>query len=146
MQVVRNIKALLLSAFILGSVNVYGQCDSDMLLDQCAHNLGTYNYIKSFSMKASSHRKSNHEYSYVFSKGSNYLIIVCDQNLKGGKMIVNLYDREHNLIGSTFDEKENKYYPELRYSCETTGVYYIKASFEGSKGGCGMCILGFNKE
>jgi hypothetical protein len=146
MKVKKELKILILSVFFLGSFSAFGQCDTDIFLDECAHGLGTYNYIKSFSIKASSHKKSNPEYSYVFSKGSTYMLIVCDQNLIGGKMILKLYDREHNLIASTFDEKDHKYYTDLRYSCEATGVYYIQASFEGSKGGCGMCILGFNKE
>jgi hypothetical protein len=146
MKVIRDIKILLISGFLLGSVSVFGQCDADMFLDQCANGLGTYNYIKSFSIKVPLHKRINPECSYVFSKGSTYLLIACDQNLKGGKMILSLYDREHNLIASTFNEKDNRYYSDLRYSCETTGVYYITASFKGSKGGCGMCILGFNRE
>jgi len=146
MKLAGKIRIFLISLFVLCSFSVFGQCDSDSMLDECAHNLGTFNYIKSYVIKASSHRKSHPGYSYVFSKGSTYLLIACEENLKGGRMIINLYDREHNLIASTYNEKENKYFPELRYSCETTGLYYIKATFEGSKGGCGMCILGFDKE
>lgn len=142
----KELRILLFLAALFFPGSIFGQCDTDIYLDQCASNLGTYNYIKSFSVNASPRKKVNPEYSYVFSKGSTYMIIVCDQNVIGGKMIVSLYDREHKLIASTYDEKTDKYYSDLLYPCEATGVYYIRATFEGSKGGCGMCILGFNKE
>lgn len=146
MKKTNKLKILLIFVVLLFAGNVSGQCDTDMFLDQCASGLGTYNYIKSFSVNVAPRKKAIPEYSYVFSKGSTYMLIVCDQNMSGGKMIVSLYDRGHNFIASTYDEKANKYYSDLLYSCEATGVYYIRATFEGTKGGCGMCILGFDKE
>jgi hypothetical protein len=122
------------------------QCDTDIFLDKCATNLGSFNYIKSFSLTARPKKKANSEFSYVFSKGSSYMLIVCNENSDGGEMLINLYDREHNLIGSTYDEKTKKHFPDMIYSCSATGVYYIKASYEGAKKGCGMFILGFNKD
>ncbi len=145
MKKAKEIKILLLLSIFLLPNTSFGQCDTDMFLDQCASGLGTYNYIKSFSVNVS-RKKVTPEYSYVFSKGSTYMLIVCDQNVIGGKMVVNLYDRNHKFIASTYDEKNNKHYSDLLYPCEATGVYYIQTTFEGSKGGCGMCILGFNKE
>ena len=145
MKKAKEIKILLLLSIFLFPSATYGQCDTDLFLDQCASGLGTYNYIKSFSVNVS-RKKVTPEYSYVFSKGSTYMLIVCDQNVVGGKMVVNLLDRNHKFIASTYDEKNNKYYSDLLYPCEATGVYYIQTTFEGSKGGCGMCILGFNKE
>ncbi len=142
----RGLRILIVLATLFYSGSLFGQCDTDIFLDKCASNLGTFNYIKSFSVNASSRKKAIPEYSYVFSKGSTYMLIVCDQNVNGGRMVVTLYDREHKLIASTYDEKNNKYYSDLTYPCEATGVYYIRATFEGSRSGCGMCILGFNKE
>jgi len=136
---------LLLVAMLFPNIG-YGQCDTDLFLDQCAQNLGTYNYIKSFNISVTSRKKAYPEYSYVFSKGSKYMLIVCDEFMVEGKMVVNLYDREHNLLASSYDAENDKYYPNLIYSCSTTGVYYIQTTFLGSKGGCGLCILGFTKE
>jgi len=146
MKKAKEMKILILLTLFLLPVSSFGQCDTDMFLDQCASSLGTFNYIKSFNVNVNPRKKANSEFSYVFSKGSTYMLIVCDQNVIGGRMVVNLFDRDHKLIASTYDEKNNKLYSDLLYSCETTGVYFIKATFEGSKGGCGMCILGFNKE
>jgi hypothetical protein len=122
-----------------------GQCETYTFLDNCATSLGTFNYIKSFDITAAPRKKAQPEFSYVFSKGSTYMLILCEDLLVQGKMVINLYDRNHNLIASTYDETTKKHYPKLVYSCSATGVYYIKASFTDSKKGCGMCILGFDK-
>lgn len=139
----KMLKIILLLTVIMSSASSFGQCDSDEFLDNCAANLETYTFIKAFNV---SMKKSDKvEYSYVFSKGSSYMIIVCDQNVPGKKMIVNLYDRNHKLIVSSYNRKTKSYYPSLVYPCSATGVYYMEATFEDSKGGCGVCILGFKK-
>lgn len=124
---------------------IKGQCETDEFLDRCASNLGTYNYIKTFITQTSSKKKTNPESLYVFSKGSTYKIIACLGD-PGGNMIINLYDKNHNLIASTYNEETKKHYSELQYPCPVTGVYYIRTTFEGIKEGCGMCILGFSKD
>jgi hypothetical protein len=123
-----------------------GQCDTEGLMNKCAPDLGTFNYIKSFKLNASPKRKAKTESSYVFSKGSTYIMIVCDDSQKEGDMIISLYDKDHNLMASSYDDETKKYYPNLLFPCTSTGVYYIRASFKNTKSGCGMCILGLNKE
>lgn len=145
----KNFLKILITASILAlvmPVNSNAQCDSDEFLDKCASNLGTYNYIKTFISYANPRKKSDPENIYVFSKGSTYKLIACQPEPVAGKMVISLFDRNHNLIACTYDQNANKYYSELRYPCSATGVYYIKTSFEGIKSGCGMCILGFSKE
>ena len=137
------IKIVLLLTIVMSSVNIFGQCDSDEFLDKCASGLETYTFIKAFNVNMKKTEKV--EYSYVFSKGSSYMIIVGDQKVPGQRMIVNLYDRNHKLIVSSFNKKSNTFYPNLVYPCSATGVYYMEATFEGAKGGCGVCILGFKK-
>jgi hypothetical protein len=145
----KRILKVLIAASIMVMIlpgNSSAQCDSDEFLDKCASNLGTYNYIKTFIAYASPRKKSNHENIYVFSKGSKYKMIACLSEAEKGKMIISLFDRNHNLIACSYDQNTNKYYSELQYPCSATGVYYIQTSFEGTKSGCGMCILGFSKE
>ncbi|HKK63334.1 MAG TPA: hypothetical protein VJ951_12290 [Bacteroidales bacterium] len=119
------------------------QCDSDTFLDNCAAKLDTYTFIKAFN--TSMRKTQTVEYSYVFSKGSTYLIIPCDEGIEGRRMIVNLYDRNHKLIASTYNKRKKTFYPDLAYPCSATGVYYMEVTFDGSKGGCGVCLLGFKK-
>ncbi len=139
----KMIKIVLLLSIVMSSVNIFGQCDSDEFLDKCASSLETYTFIKAFNVNMKKTEKV--EYSYVFSKGSSYMIIVGDQKVPGQRMIVNLYDRNHKLIVSSYNKKSNTFYPNLVYPCSATGVYYMEATFEGTKGGCGVCILGFKK-
>lgn len=137
---------ILLTGLFLFPAYSSGQCDSDEFLDNCASNLGTYNYIKSFVVNANPRKQGNPEFKYVFSKGSTYMMIACTENTGNGKIVISLYNRDHNLIATTYDEKTKKYYPDLQYPCSSTGVYYIKATIEGTKSGCGLCILGFTKD
>jgi hypothetical protein len=125
------------------SHTVYGQCQTDEFLDNCASKLEDFTFIKAFNTEMT--KPGNEEFSYVFSKGSSYMVIVCDQNLTGNRMIVNLYDRNRKLIASSYNSKTKTYYPDLLYPCAATGVYYLEANFAGAKGGCGVTILGFMK-
>ena len=141
----------LLSVFLIALFGLipqypYSQCFTDTFMDKCASSLGAFTFMKSFNIelgKATGQVKS--EQSYVLSKGSKYLIIICDQNINGNKMIVSLFDRNHKLIASSFNKKSKKHYHTLSYPCTATGVYYIESSFETDKGGCGVNIIGFNK-
>ncbi|HEX2920457.1 MAG TPA: hypothetical protein VHO50_04745 [Bacteroidales bacterium] len=121
---------------------VYCQCESNELKDECVSNLGTYNYLRTFN---TAKKKAVTENVYVFSKGSTYKLIACPGQ-PGNKMIISLYDRDHKLIATSYNEASDKHYSELQYPCPATGVYYINTSIPGIKNGCGMCILGFSKE
>lgn len=137
-----NRKILFMGLMLLPGY-IFAQCDSDAFLDNCASRLETYTFIKAFNTTLKKSEKT--EYSYVFSKGSNYMVIVGDLKIAGERMIVTLYDRNHKLIASSYNAKTKTYYPDLLYPCSATGVYYMEVTFEGPKGGCGVCILGFKK-
>lgn len=113
MKLIKQTQILLILAAVLSPFSASGQCETDIFLDQCASCLGTYNYIRSFNVDASARKKATPEYTYVFSKGSKYMLVVCDQSAAQGKMVVSLYDRDHNLIASTYDETNDKSYPSL---------------------------------
>lgn len=144
----KNFKVLIL-IILLGGVfmpgNISGQCDSEGFLDECVPSLDTYTFIKKFPVSIKRKKSENMVFSYVFSKGSTYKMIVCDQNNKGEKMIINFYDRNRKLIASTYSKKNREHHEVLLFPCTATGVYYIEGKFEGSGGGCGVCILGFDK-
>jgi len=139
----KTIRMLLFSIALAIPLHVFGQCDSDEFMDNCASKLDTYTFIKAFNTTMK--KTDVVEYSYVFSKGSSYIIIPCDQNIPGSRMIVNLYDRNKKIIASSYNKKTKTFYPDLIYPCSATGVYYMEVTFEGPKGGCGVCLLGFKK-
>lgn len=120
------------------------QCSSDAFMDNCSSALEDFNFIKSFEFENPKGGAKN-EYSYVFSKGSTYRIVVCDENIANEKMIVTLYDRNHKMIATNYLKSSKKVFPSLTYPCSATGVYYIEYSFQGNKAKCGINILGFSK-
>ena len=73
-------------------------------------------------------------------------MISCSDKESKGRVVLNLYDTNHTLIASTYEKETGKYFSELIYNCSTAGVYYIGIEYEGQKAGCGLCILGFNRE
>lgn len=118
------------------------ECGSDEFLDKFAPALGDYTFIKAFNVEVDKSGGKT-EFSYVFSKGSNYRIVICDQNGEGNRMVVNFYDRNKKLIASNYMKSSRKFYPTLNYTCSATGVYYVESYFENEKTGCGVNILGF---
>jgi hypothetical protein len=135
----------IISVLILIPAWLNGQCDTDAFLDKCASNLGSFNYIKSFTVQANPRKKERSESKFIFSKGSSYLMIPCQSDPES-KMVITLYDKDHNLIASSYDETTKKQYPVLKYPCSSAGVYYIKATFKGKRNGCGICIVGFSRD
>ncbi|OFY84214.1 MAG: hypothetical protein A3F72_14395 [Bacteroidetes bacterium RIFCSPLOWO2_12_FULL_35_15] len=117
-------------------------CGSDAFLDKYAPALGEFTFIKAFNVEINKADEKN-EFSYVFSKGSNYRIVICDPNPEGNKMVVNFYDRNKKLIASNYLKSSKKFFPTLNYTCSATGVYYVESYFENGKNGCGVNILGF---
>lgn len=140
----KHLLGISIATFFVSMNTGFAQCSSDAFLDNCSSALEDFTFVKSFNYENPKGGKKN-EYSYVFSKGSMYRIVVCDENIADNKMIISLFDRNHKLIASSFDKKTKKHYPTLNYPCSATGVYYIEYTFQGDKAKCGINILGFNK-
>jgi hypothetical protein len=134
----------ILVSIIITSFKSGPECGSDEFLDKFAPALGDYTFIKAFNVEISKSGDKN-EFSYVFSKGSNYRIVICDQNGEGNRMVVNFYDRNKKLIASNYMKSSKKFFPTLNYTCAATGVYYVESYFENEKNGCGVNILGFKQ-
>lgn len=135
----------LFSIFFLCSFIAKSQsCGTDSFLDQCAPSLGDYTFIKTFMVDVKKEGEKK-EVSYVFSKGSTYRIVICDEGVKGNEMKVTLSDRNKKTISSNYLSSSRKYFPVINYTCTATGVYYVESSFKPSKTGCGVIILGFSK-
>jgi len=140
------LKALLFTTIIITSTSERPgpPCNSEAFMNNCAPSLEDYVFIKSFPIE-SAKQGAKTEYSYVLSRGSSYRIVICDQNETGGKMVINLLDRDKKLIASNYLKSSKKFFSLLNYTCAATGVYYVEAFFEGEKKGCGLNILGFKK-
>ena len=142
---VRTRSILMLFFLFLGS-SAFSQCQEESFLNKCAGKLGDYMYLKSFKVDADQVEVGGSiEFNYVLSKGKKYVITVCDEKIESSRMVVKLYDRNKELIASSYDRRKRKHYPKLVYPCEATGVYYLEYSFRGSKANCGVSILGVDQ-
>src|SRR6056297_1070896 len=107
----KKIRNLIFIVALMIPQYLYSQCDSDAFLDNCASKLDSYTFIKAFNTTMK--KTDVTEYSYVFSKGSTYIIVGCNQEIDGSRMIVNLYDRNHKIIASTYNKQKKTFYPDL---------------------------------
>lgn len=146
MMLLRNIKLFSLLTLSTLTSPLLAQCDNEDFLDDCADLLGDYRFVKSYNSEFSKSGKDGGEmeFSYVFSKGTNYVITICN-NGDENPMVLELYDRNRKKISSSYNSKTKKHYSKVGYACTATGVYYLKTKSTSSKGSCGVCIIGFKK-
>ncbi|MDO9000659.1 hypothetical protein [Sediminibacterium sp.] len=126
-------------SLIISSYFLKAQCVSD----NCNSKLGNFTYLKTIYVDNTKLESKPNMVTYLFSKGSTYMLLCCDQAIKGSRLIVNVYDKEKNLIAT--NKLKKKFYPSIQYPCTATGIYYIESFYEDSKDPCGVNVLGFSK-
>ena len=122
----------------------FAQCNSEELSSTCIPRLTTsgFNFLKTY--KISGERDlTKVEYSYVFTKGTQYMISLCDQNTSQNTIMVTIYDGQRNKVAS--NKVGGKLLAGLIYPCNATGIYYMQYTFEESSQRCGGSALGFKK-
>ena len=139
----KTLVASLLLTCLFGAANAaFAQCEAEKYTEKIIGNLpdGT-TFLKSYKIDGEGGSKSKIEYPYIFRQNSTYLINIAnkDPELKG--VVLELYDANRNLIGTSYDASGKKFRPGLGYTCSATGVYYLKFSFEGSKDYCAAAVL-----
>ncbi len=141
---ISTLALILATFFLLMSFKLSPPCDTEKLLTKFAPSLEDFVFITTFKVYSEKEGDKTN-YSYVLSRGTNYKIVVCDENEAGNHMIVNFFDRNKKLIASNYLKSSKKFFPSINFACQVTGVYYMEAFFEGEKKGCGINILGFKK-
>ena len=125
---------------------IYSQCNPNQHKDFCVKNLSEgYTFIKSYTIEKSKvNANSEIEYSFVFSKGTNYMLTIADQTGKAENIEIILYDTQHKKIISNYDKKSGGFFP-IQYTCTNTGVHYMTFKYHGSGEPCGISVLGFKR-
>jgi len=132
------------SAFlILACISVYAQCNPDALASKCNANLGPFTFLKSYKIDPTKAVNNTIEYSYVFSKDTQYLLMVCEAG-ESKDVVVTLYDQTRKELATNLDKKTNKVLPGIGYKCGATGVYYMSFQIKNPSA-CGLSVLGFQK-
>lgn len=138
----KKISFIVLSIFILSTLEVIGQCNSEELSNKCIPKLSTgFNFLKSYKIEKGG--KDYVEYSYVFTKGTQYMINLCAPGEGTDGIVVSLFDSNRNKVATS--KISGQYITAIAYPCNTTGIYYIQYSFDGSTNFCGGSALGFKR-
>lgn len=133
---------IVLAVFVLTAVEVVGQCNADALSSQCIPKLAQgFNFLKSYKIEKGA--KDVVEYSYVFTKGTQYMINICSPGQSTDGIVVSLFDSNRNKVASS--KVNGQFISAIAYPCATTGIYYIQYSFDGSTSYCGGSALGFKR-
>ena len=138
----KKVSFIVLSIFILSTLEVIGQCNSEELSNKCIPKLSTgFNFLKSYKIEKGG--KDYVEYSYVFTKGTQYMINLCAPGEGTDGIVVSLFDSNRNKVATS--KISGQFITAIAYPCNTTGIYYIQYSFDGSTNYCGGSALGFKR-
>lgn len=129
---------------LFSSSEASAQCNSENLSSQCIPKLAAgFNFLKSYKIDGDNGTKDKIEYSYVFLKGTQYMINICAPNQPTDGIIVSLYDANRNKVISS--KLNDQFITAIQYPCNATGVYYIQYTFEKPSSYCGGSALGFKR-
>ncbi|UII29329.1 hypothetical protein LVD15_13130 [Fulvivirga maritima] len=130
--------------FFLFSGKVNGQCNPEQYTDACIPKLASgFNFLKSYKIDGQGGAKTKVEYSYVFTKGTQYMINVCATGSGTDGIVVSLFDSNRNQVATS--KINGQYISAIAYPCNTTGIYYIQYTFDNSTEFCGGSALGFKR-
>ena len=119
------------------------QCNPEEYTNQCIPILADgYNFLKGYKIDGRGGEKTKVEYSYVFTKGTQYMINICSPDETPG-IVINLFDSKRNRVATS--SMEGQLLKAIQFPCNATGIYYISYTFEGSQLYCGGSALGFSK-
>lgn len=129
---------------LLNASEATAQCNAENLSSECIPKLAAgFNFLKSYKIDGDNGTKDKIEYSYVFLKGTQYMINICAPTQPTDGIVVSLYDANRNKVASS--KFNDQYITAIAYPCNATGVYYIQYTFEKSTSYCAGSALGFKR-
>lgn len=130
---------------LIGFINskAIAQCNTDPIAERMASKLGDFTFLKTY--KVDGNKAPTMEFSYVFSKDTQYLLMYGDASDETAKVLVTLYDGSRKELASNFDRKNNRFLPGIGYKCTATGIYYMTFNTKDASDKCGVSVLGFKK-
>ena len=132
------------TAFLFFNTATFGQCDAGSISESCIPKLQDgFNFVKSYQIDGQGGSKTKVEYSYVFAKGTQYMINICSEGADTDGIVVSLYNSSRKKV--TQSNMNGKLFSAIAYPCNATGIYYITFTFEGSQNNCGGAVLGFKR-
>ena len=138
----KKLLVFIFSISVLSALDVIAQCNAESFSTQCIPKLASgFNFLKSYKIEKGG--KEFVEYSYVFTKGTQYMINICAAAQPTDGIVVSLYDSQRNKVASS--KINGQFISAIAYPCANTGIYYIQYTFDGSTTFCGGSALGFKR-
>lgn len=131
---------------LLGTLLVArAQCNSEPLVDEVLNFLKekNFNFLKSYKIDGQKGTNKEVEYSYVFSAGTTYMIVVNNGVKNAEGIIITVEDAERNEIAKSFIG--DTYVPAVQIICNRTGIYYLRFTLVDKKHDCAAAVLGFKR-
>jgi hypothetical protein len=126
---------------VLNGFDTLAQCNAETLSTQCIPKLASgFNFLKSYKVEKGG--KEYVEYSYVFTKGTQYMINICEPGQTADGITVTLYDSDRNKVAT--NKIDEQYASSIVYACNKIGIYYIQYTFQDTEN-CGGSALGFKR-
>jgi hypothetical protein len=121
---------------------VQSDCTADHAKTQCIKNLDQgFSFLKSYDLN-----ENVEEYSFIFSRGVNYMLTSALEQDPSSQVEIKLYDKSKKLIFSNYNKKKKEYYKVL-YPCTYTGVHYIEfVNNNAVQEKCGAGVLGYKRK
>lgn len=138
----------ILSLFLgLGIFTSFAQCNAMQHKNTCVGQLADgFTFIKSYILDNKKINKNGEiEYSFVFSKGTLYMLTIANNLGESSGVEITLYDPTRKKLASNYDASSDKFYP-IGYPCKSTGVHYMTFKFKDGQEPCGLSVLGFKRK
>jgi len=133
---------LLSSIFEVRAFELIDQCNSDKLSAECIQKLSEgFNFLKSYKVDGAG--KDKIEYSYVFMKGTQYMINLCANGTITDGIVVSIFDKNRNKVATS--KINGQMVSAINFPCNASGIYYIQYTFDEPSGRCGGSALGFKR-
>jgi hypothetical protein len=141
-RLVYSALVLLIFGVSLNSAN--GQCDPKLYTTKCVNEVKEgFTFLKSFNVDGKNGTREKVEYSYVFSKDTQYYLNICDEGGMTDGIVVTIYDAKRRVASTNFANE--KIFPGIIFACKSTGIYYITFTFDNAESYCGGSVLAFKK-
>lgn len=154
-RITKNMKKILyiISVLILSALayqnKAVAQCNNQLVTICSEHLSEKATYLKELKVRLKAKQSGQKDpvarYALMLSKGTHYRFSVCNAKEFSGKAIIQLYDNNNRLLGSSYNPKTKKHYPAFDFLCSKSSVYKVLVSFEGGKEGCAVGILSMIK-
>ncbi|MGD1842595.1 MAG: hypothetical protein ACFB0B_17130 [Thermonemataceae bacterium] len=146
MKSVTKILALGAVFTLLMATNVQAQCDVSAYTRKCVQFLKPkgFQFLKSYKIDGKNGNRETVRYSYVFSRGTTYLITLAnaEQDTKGVKLT--LLSPSKQVMTSSYSSVAKKNFP-IQLKCQRTGIYYLNFEFDQGSDYCAASVLGFKR-